>query len=84
MDPGGRCQIKLLVSGPKVGARGELRGLHRYLLLYVLFHLVLFTHASATKACDKSCPSGKCVNGSCVCDQGWVGDQCQHCQGRFK
>ncbi|XP_027862351.1 attractin-like protein 1 isoform X2 [Xiphophorus couchianus] len=54
-----------------------------YLGLLVLLHLVL--HAGASSApCDKSCFSGKCVNGSCVCDHGWVGDQCQHCQGRFK
>ncbi|XP_043992510.1 attractin-like protein 1 isoform X7 [Gambusia affinis] len=54
-----------------------------YLGLLVLLHLVL--HAGTSSApCDKSCFSGKCVNGSCVCDHGWVGDQCQHCQGRFK
>uniref|UniRef100_A0AAQ5YU46 Attractin-like 1a n=1 Tax=Amphiprion ocellaris TaxID=80972 RepID=A0AAQ5YU46_AMPOC len=40
--------------------------------------------SSVSKSCDKNCFSGKCVNGSCVCDHGWVGDQCQHCQGRFK
>ncbi|XP_033836080.1 attractin-like protein 1 [Periophthalmus magnuspinnatus] len=34
--------------------------------------------------CAKSCYSGTCVNGSCVCDHGWVGDRCQHCQGRFR
>uniref|UniRef100_A0A673AV50 Attractin-like 1b n=1 Tax=Sphaeramia orbicularis TaxID=375764 RepID=A0A673AV50_9TELE len=55
-----------------------------YLVVYVLFYFVLFTHASPAKPCDKNCLSGKCINGSCVCDRGWVGDQCQHCQGRFK
>uniref|UniRef100_A0A8C4HYP1 Attractin like 1 n=1 Tax=Dicentrarchus labrax TaxID=13489 RepID=A0A8C4HYP1_DICLA len=55
-----------------------------YLVVYVLFYFVLFTHASPAKPCDKNCLSGKCVNGSCICDRGWVGDQCQHCQGRFK
>uniref|UniRef100_A0A8C4NUU2 Attractin like 1 n=1 Tax=Dicentrarchus labrax TaxID=13489 RepID=A0A8C4NUU2_DICLA len=56
----------------------------QYLVVYVLFYFVLFTHASPAKPCDKNCLSGKCVNGSCICDRGWVGDQCQHCQGRFK
>ncbi|XP_018618141.1 attractin-like protein 1 [Scleropages formosus] len=55
-----------------------------YLLLLVVLHLVLHAEASLSKACEKSCYSGKCVNGTCVCDQGWVGDQCQHCQGRFR
>uniref|UniRef100_A0A674PAF1 Attractin like 1 n=1 Tax=Takifugu rubripes TaxID=31033 RepID=A0A674PAF1_TAKRU len=39
---------------------------------------------SPAKSCDKSCFSGTCTNGTCECDYGWVGDQCQHCQGRFK
>ncbi|KAJ7984644.1 hypothetical protein DPEC_G00356900 [Dallia pectoralis] len=60
-------------------------GINRYyLLFYVFSYLVLFTCASPAKACDKNCLSGKCINGTCVCDRGWVGDQCQHCQGRFK
>ncbi|CAG12613.1 unnamed protein product, partial [Tetraodon nigroviridis] len=42
------------------------------------------SRASPAKPCDKPCLSGKCINGSCVCERGWVGDQCQHCQGRFK
>lgn len=62
----------------------RLRGVNRYLLLCALFYLVLLTDASPSKTCEKNCLSGKCVNGSCVCDRGWVGDQCQHCQGRFK
>uniref|UniRef100_A0A8C7Z303 Attractin-like 1a n=1 Tax=Oryzias sinensis TaxID=183150 RepID=A0A8C7Z303_9TELE len=51
----------------------------------IFIHLVLQADSSAVpKQCDKSCFSGKCVNGTCVCDHGWDGDQCQHCQGRFK
>uniref|UniRef100_A0A4W4EMR1 Attractin-like 1b n=1 Tax=Electrophorus electricus TaxID=8005 RepID=A0A4W4EMR1_ELEEL len=61
----------------------RLQGFKRYVLLCAMFYLVLVTDASP-KTCDKNCLSGKCVNGSCVCDRGWVGDQCQHCQGRFK
>ncbi|KAL7869247.1 hypothetical protein AOLI_G00132350 [Acnodon oligacanthus] len=61
-----------------------LQGMNRYLLLCAVFYLVLVTDASPSKTCEKNCLSGKCVNGSCVCDRGWVGDQCQHCQGRFK
>ncbi|CAL8281783.1 unnamed protein product [Merluccius merluccius] len=69
----------------------ELRGGRVSVLLVVLLGVlsccVLSSHASlppTAKQCDKTCLSGKCVNGSCVCDQGWVGDQCQHCHGRFK
>ncbi|XP_016519117.1 attractin-like protein 1 isoform X2 [Poecilia formosa] len=54
-----------------------------HLGLLVLLNLVLHAGTSSTP-CVKSCFSGKCINGSCVCDHGWVGDQCQHCQGRFK
>uniref|UniRef100_A0A8C4HXW1 Attractin like 1 n=1 Tax=Dicentrarchus labrax TaxID=13489 RepID=A0A8C4HXW1_DICLA len=84
MDPGGKCKTKLFLFGPKLATHCDLRGINRYLVVYVLFYFVLFTHASPAKPCDKNCLSGKCVNGSCICDRGWVGDQCQHCQGRFK
>ncbi|XP_054913023.1 attractin isoform X2 [Poeciliopsis prolifica] len=38
------------------------------------------------KECDKPCLNGQCnaATGSCVCFPGWVGDQCQHCGGRFR
>eukprot|EP00064_Thunnus_orientalis_P023028 superscaffoldBa00008322_g23253 len=84
MDPGGRCTTKLFLFGPKIATHSDLRVINRYLVICVLFYLVLFTHASPAKSCDKNCLSGKCINGSCICDRGWVGDQCQHCQGRFK
>uniref|UniRef100_A0A7N9AWV3 Attractin-like 1a n=1 Tax=Mastacembelus armatus TaxID=205130 RepID=A0A7N9AWV3_9TELE len=59
--------------------------LKTYLGIFVTLHLVLHSDASSvSKSCDKNCFSGKCINGTCVCDHGWVGDQCQHCQGRFK
>lgn len=64
--------------------RQRLQGMQRYLWLCVMFSLVLISDGSPSKPCEKSCLSGRCVNGSCVCDRGWVGDQCQHCQGRFK
>lgn len=84
MDPGGTFQTKLFLFGPKLATHCDLRGINRYLVVYVLFYFVLFTHASPAKPCDKNCVSGKCINGSCICDRGWVGDLCQHCQGRFK
>lgn len=70
-------------KSPKRSGRGVLK---TYLGILMMLHLVLHTEssASASKSCDQSCFSGKCVNGTCVCDHGWVGDQCQHCQGRFK
>ncbi|XP_066535250.1 attractin-like protein 1 [Hoplias malabaricus] len=50
-------------------------------LWVVYFYLLVFL----CETCDKQhCFSGSCVNGSCLCDHGWVGDQCHHCQGRFK
>uniref|UniRef100_A0A8C6WF45 Attractin n=1 Tax=Neogobius melanostomus TaxID=47308 RepID=A0A8C6WF45_9GOBI len=38
------------------------------------------------KDCDKPCVNGQCnpATGGCVCYPGWVGDQCQHCGGRFR
>ncbi|XP_077482111.1 attractin-like protein 1 [Stigmatopora argus] len=71
MEPFGRCSAKV-------------RSGRNWIAVWVLIHLVVFAHASPPKTCDKSCLSGKCLNGSCVCEPGWVGDQCQHCQGRFK
>uniref|UniRef100_A0A7N8Y458 Attractin-like 1b n=1 Tax=Mastacembelus armatus TaxID=205130 RepID=A0A7N8Y458_9TELE len=84
MDPGGMWKTKLFLFGPKLVTPSDLRVINRYLVVYVLLYFVLFTYASPTKPCDKNCLSGKCINGSCICDRGWVGDQCQHCQGRFK
>uniref|UniRef100_A0A8C8H7F0 Attractin-like protein 1 n=2 Tax=Oncorhynchus tshawytscha TaxID=74940 RepID=A0A8C8H7F0_ONCTS len=55
-----------------------------YFGAFLMLYLVFYTEASVSKSCDKNCFSGKCTNGTCVCDQGWVGDLCQHCQGRFK
>ncbi|XP_015239606.1 PREDICTED: attractin-like protein 1 isoform X2 [Cyprinodon variegatus] len=54
-------------------------------MLLMLLHLLLHAgHSAALRSCQKSCFSGSCVNGSCVCEHGWVGDECQHCQGRFR
>ncbi|XP_056616392.1 attractin-like protein 1 isoform X2 [Triplophysa dalaica] len=53
-----------------------------YLITCVIFYLL--AEGTYTKTCDQKCIFGRCNNGTCVCDQGWVGDQCQHCQGRFK
>ncbi|XP_061156514.1 attractin isoform X2 [Syngnathus typhle] len=42
--------------------------------------------AAKEKECDKPCVNGECnaATGGCVCSPGWVGDQCQHCGGRFR
>uniref|UniRef100_A0A8C8HTT7 Attractin-like 1a n=1 Tax=Oncorhynchus tshawytscha TaxID=74940 RepID=A0A8C8HTT7_ONCTS len=84
----------------KVGKSGTENGMHLctwtrypnmrpqdikiYLGAFLMLYLVFYTEATVSKSCDKNCFSGKCINGTCVCDQGWVGAQCQHCQGRFK
>lgn len=83
MDPAVKCHARPFLLGAKCVAHGDLRGVGRYLVVCMLFYLMLTTHASPAKLCD-NCLSGKCINGSCICDRGWVGDQCQHCQGRFK
>ncbi|XP_010117797.1 PREDICTED: attractin-like protein 1, partial [Chlamydotis macqueenii] len=63
----------------------SLLDVNSWLLFYGFLYLALYAQVSQSKSCDKiSCFSGHCVNSTCVCDQGWVGDQCQHCQGRFK
>ncbi|KAK2530650.1 hypothetical protein Q9233_006211 [Columba guinea] len=62
----------------------SLLDVNSWLLFYGFLYLALYAQVSQSKSCDKiSCFSGHCVNSTCVCDQGWVGDQCQHCQGRF-
>uniref|UniRef100_A0A673ZDZ3 Attractin like 1 n=1 Tax=Salmo trutta TaxID=8032 RepID=A0A673ZDZ3_SALTR len=62
----------------------RLQDIKIYLGAFLMLYLVFYTEATVSKSCDKNCFSGKCINGTCVCDQGWVGAQCQHCQGRFK
>ncbi|KAI1883794.1 hypothetical protein AGOR_G00235240 [Albula goreensis] len=57
--------------------------------LVFLLALVLVSglpSSSEAKECDKPCLNGQCnpATGSCLCDPGWVGDQCQHCGGRFR
>ncbi|XP_041283508.1 attractin [Onychostruthus taczanowskii] len=62
-------------------------------LLALLLLLVLGPAAAAgeevavSKECDKPCANGgRCQpgTGQCECQPGWVGDQCQHCGGRFR
>nr|XP_016851784.1 PREDICTED: attractin [Anolis carolinensis] len=43
--------------------------------------------APAEKECEKPCANGgRCQpsTGHCECPHGWVGEQCQHCGGRFR
>ncbi|XP_055502890.1 attractin-like protein 1 isoform X1 [Leucoraja erinacea] len=57
----------------------------RYCVCYALLYLVLSARVGLGRECDKAtCVYGRCASGSCICDQGWVGDRCQHCGGRFK
>ncbi|KAJ8281464.1 hypothetical protein GJAV_G00067990 [Gymnothorax javanicus] len=56
--------------------------------LLLIAALILLGQPSSTKAkeCDRVCMNGLCnpATGSCLCDPGWAGDQCQHCGGRFR
>uniref|UniRef100_A0A9J7X076 Attractin like 1 n=1 Tax=Cyprinus carpio carpio TaxID=630221 RepID=A0A9J7X076_CYPCA len=58
--------------------------LRTYLFVFMVFYLLVCTEGSYSKTCDKNCIFGRCINGTCVCERGWAGDQCQYCQGRFK
>ncbi|XP_036191764.1 attractin-like protein 1 isoform X3 [Myotis myotis] len=73
-------------AGGGGGASSWLPAGSRWLLCYGFLYLALYAQVSQSKPCDRtgSCFSGRCVNSTCLCDPGWVGDQCQHCQGRFK
>ncbi|XP_030628506.1 attractin [Chanos chanos] len=68
-------------------ARAVLRGpVLQTLLCLSVGGLVILPNGAEAKECDKSCINGQCnpANGNCLCDPGWVGDQCQHCGGRFR
>lgn len=56
------------------------------LLLSVIGLLSGLPGVTEAKECDKPCMNGQCnaATGNCVCFPGWVGDQCQHCGGRFR
>ncbi|XP_035387515.1 attractin isoform X1 [Electrophorus electricus] len=74
----------LLFGLARTGLRGpELRTL---LVISAVGGLVCLPAAAQEKECDKPCVNGQCnpANGHCLCDPGWVGDQCQHCGGRFR
>ncbi len=69
-------------------ARGGLHGtvLRSLLFITALSGLVRLPAATEAKECDKPCLNGQCntASGACVCEPGWVGEQCQHCGGRFR
>uniref|UniRef100_A0A7N6C2W6 Attractin n=1 Tax=Anabas testudineus TaxID=64144 RepID=A0A7N6C2W6_ANATE len=73
-------------SGPGPGRSRSLLMLTTALLLSVVGLLSGLPGATEAKECDKPCMNGQCnpATGSCVCFPGWVGDQCQHCGGRFR
>ncbi|OXB57761.1 hypothetical protein ASZ78_010330 [Callipepla squamata] len=95
MAPAGSALSRAGAAPPPLGAWtplpsggcccfSALLDVNSWLLFYGFLYLALYAQVSQSKSCDKiSCFSGHCVNSTCVCDQGWVGDQCQHCQGRF-
>ncbi|XP_042565745.1 attractin-like [Clupea harengus] len=69
------------------GPRLERLSLSRTLLSFAaLAVLVQLPTLAEAKECEKPCMNGKCnaATGNCLCDPGWVGDQCQHCGGRFR
>lgn len=80
----GLCRARSAGSGG--GASFWLLDGNNWLLCYGFLYLALYAQVSQSKPCERtgSCFSGRCINSTCLCDPGWVGDQCQHCQGRFK
>ncbi|MBZ3871502.1 Attractin-like protein 1 [Sciurus carolinensis] len=97
MEPGGQARSgapqpaapglwRARPAGGGGGASSWLLDGNSWLLCYGFLYLALYAQVSQSKPCERtgSCFSGRCVNSTCLCDPGWVGDQCQHCQGRFK
>ncbi|KAM3831714.1 LOW QUALITY PROTEIN: attractin [Vipera latastei] len=75
------------------GAAGLPEGLpsssprRRLLLLLVPLLVARGAESAEGQACEKACANGgRCQpsTGQCECQPGWVGDQCQHCGGRFR
>uniref|UniRef100_A0AAY4ETR7 Attractin n=1 Tax=Denticeps clupeoides TaxID=299321 RepID=A0AAY4ETR7_9TELE len=59
----------------------------RTLLVFAALALsALLPVRSEAQDCEKPCVNGQCspATGQCLCEPGWVGDQCQHCGGRFR
>ncbi|XP_060781710.1 attractin isoform X3 [Neoarius graeffei] len=69
-------------------ARSGLRGpqWRTFILISAAFGGLVGLSAAEAKECDKPCVNGWCdpASGSCVCEPGWVEEQCQHCGGRFR
>ncbi|CAG01263.1 unnamed protein product [Tetraodon nigroviridis] len=74
------------MSGSTPWACSGSGGGRRLLMLSAALLLAVAGLLSEAKDCDKPCLNGQCsaATGSCVCSPGWVGDQCQHCGGRFR
>lgn len=83
--PAGPGRARAAGGGGGGASSGLLAG-SSWLLSYGFLYLALYAQVSQSKPCERtgSCFSGRCVNATCLCDPGWVGDRCQHCQGRFK
>lgn len=69
-------------------ARSGLRGpqWRTFILISAAVGGLVGLSSAEAKECDKPCVNGRCdpVSGSCVCEPGWVEEQCQHCGGRFR
>ncbi|XP_056327455.1 attractin [Danio aesculapii] len=74
----------LTVGLAHVGLHGT--ALRSLLFITALSGLLRLPAATEAKECDKPCLNGQCsaTSGACVCEAGWVGEQCQHCGGRFR
>lgn len=63
--------------------------LHRKcLFVLIVFTIILFCCINVTIGkctSDLSCMNGGvCANGTCVCPDGWQGDDCQFCGGKVR
>lgn len=55
-----------------------------YFVLIALFYCCTIVEVNG-KCTDLSCMNGgACGNGSCVCADGWQGDECQFCGGKVR
>ncbi|XP_070539699.1 attractin-like protein 1 isoform X2 [Ptychodera flava] len=51
---------------------------------FLIFHTAINIVYATGCSNDSECFQGSCVDSVCVCDPGWIGDDCSHCGGRVK
>lgn len=55
-----------------------------FVLFVIIIYSSLVTAISHNKCKDVNCINGVCMNGSCICNDGWQGPLCQYCGGKIR